>query len=475
MVPAQADVNTYFNHIKNNPNALYQFFKLMPKGGELHYHLAGGPSPEAMLSLVTKDDFCLQTDTLTITDQNSECNGVRTKGIVSKSKLYDNIVRSWSMKEFTPHNESGHDHFFNTFMKFMPIVAHYRPQLIANVLERAAAQNEHYLELMDIVDDGNSLTFGRLITNLPNYDKKRTFLLKNKEFQHNVDFTIKESEAMELQAKQELGCSSHPEQKACQIKIKFLYYVLREQPLNNFFAQALNAFEAVSRSQGNLVGVNMVQAEDGVISMRDYQQQMRIFNYLHSKYPKVHISLHAGELTSDFVTEKDLTYHIHDALFIGKAQRIGHGVDITYEPRATLEYMAKNQIPVEINLVSNSHILKISGTQHPLNYYLQHQVPVVLSTDDEGVLRTNLTKQYAQAAQAHNLDYQTLKQINRNTLTYAFIKGKSIWLQANKGEFVPACKNLDSKSCKQFIAKNEKAQLQWELEKALSAFEDKYH
>lgn len=472
--PLQADVSSYFKQIKNEPNALYHFFKLMPKGGELHYHLAGGPSPETMLALVANSDYCLHPDTLSIGEKNAECVGINTKEIQVQSALYNNIIRSWSMEGFTPGNESGHDHFFNSFMKFMPIVLNYRPQLVANIVERAAAQHEQYLEIMDIADNAFSLSFGNLITSLPTFALKRQFLLQNKEFQSNVKHTINESDRIAAQAREHLGCAAEPQKKACQVKVKFLYYVLREQPLDNLFAQALNAFEAVSRSQGNLVGVNMVQAEDGIISMRDYQQQMRVFNYLHAQYPNVHIALHAGELTADYVAEKELTYHIQDALMIGKAQRIGHGIDIKHESKETINYMAQHNIPVEINLVSNQHILNIAARKHPLNYYLAHQVPVVLSTDDEGILRTNLTQQYVKAVLEHHLEYSTLRQINRNTLTYAFIAGESIWSNAGKAERIAACQDLDSTSCRHFIATSEKAQLQWNLEKKLAAFESNY-
>ncbi len=130
----------------------------------------------------------------------------------------------------------------------------------------------------------------------------------------------------------------------------------------------------------------MVQPEDGFISLRDYHQQMMILNYLHSIYPQVHISLHAGELTPQLVTNADLKNHIHDALFIAHAQRIGHGVDILNEEINNNRYsnMRDNQVAVEINLISNRLLLDVYGAKHPLNFYLGQQVPVVLSTDDEG-------------------------------------------------------------------------------------------
>ena len=253
--------------------------------------------------------------------------------------------------------------------------------------------------------------------------------------------------------------------------------LLREQSIDKLFAQALNAFEAVSRSKDNLVGVNLVQPEDGIISLRDYHQQMLILQYFHETYPKVQISLHAGELAPEAVVPAELSDHIHDALFTGHAQRIGHGADIAYENNAenTLKYMAEHHLPVEINLISNLKILNLSGRNHPLNYYLSHQVPVVLSTDDEGVLRTDLTRQYVEAVLEHGLSYSVLKQINRNTLTYAFLPGKSIWANANTAEPIQECQDLNSNICKEFIKNNEKATLQWILEQKLISFENTFN
>jgi adenosine deaminase len=472
----QANVTSYFNQIKKDPKALYAFFKIMPKGGELHYHLAGGPYPETMLLLASKGDYCLDKKTLAINKESSHCNGVKSKDILNQPELYSQIIKDWSMKDFVPGKESGHDHFFNGFIKYMPIVFDYRPALLANVIQRAAAQQEQYLEVMDISDNAQSTRFGTLIKNTPSYGEKKKLLLANKDFQNNITNTIAESDRIIAQARQHLGCNANPQAESCKVKIKFLYYSLREQSKDNLFAQTLNAFEAVSRSKGNLVGVNLVQPEDGIISLHDYHQQMLIFQYFHQVYPNVNISLHAGELEPGPVKQEDLKYHIRDALLTGHAQRIGHGAAIAHEDKAedTLKYMAKHQLAVEVNLISNLKILNLSGYKHPLNSYLAHHVPVVLSTDDEGVLRTNLTRQYVEAVLKHGLDYEALKQINRNTLTYAFLPGKSIWADASQAKLVQECENINSDRCKKFINNNEKATLQWNLEQKLISFENKY-
>ncbi len=476
-LPLHANVHSYFQHIHNNPQKLDTFLRHMPKGGELHYHLAGGPSPEYMLALVAKKQYCIAADSLSISKGSETCTGISTQTLSPASTVFNRIIKSWSLEQFVAGKESAHDHFFNTFPKFMPLVIDFKPYLIANVLQRAAQQNELYLEILDMADDARSLQFSTLITNVPTLSEKKKTLLANKAFQENIDLTVFTAEHLEKQTKQILGCSNQPNNKGCKIEARFLYYVLREQPLDSFFAQALNAFAAVARSPKALVGVNLVQAEDAPLSLQEYNKQMQIFNYLHAQYPNVHISLHAGELTPALVTRDELKDHIYNALFIGHAQRIGHGTDIIFEQQAkkTLTYMQQQQIAVEINLISNQKILNLNPQQIPFQVYLEHHVPITLSTDDEGILRTDLTEQYVNAAQEYHLDYATLKNINRNALTYAFLPGKSIWSDAPGARLIAACRNLNSTQCQTFIAQSPKAQLQWQLEQQLATFEQQFN
>jgi adenosine deaminase len=48
-------------------------------------------------------------------------------------------------------------------------------------------------------------------------------------------------------------------------------------------------------------------------------------------------------------------------------------------------------------------------------------VPVVISTDDAGVSRINMTNEYFRAVDDQGLGYRTLKAIARNALIYSFL------------------------------------------------------
>jgi adenosine deaminase len=83
--------------------------------------------------------------------------------------------------------------------------------------------------------------------------------------------------------------------------------------------------------------------------------------------------------------------------------------------------MAREGIAVEINLTSNDVILGVKGEVHPLGLYRRHGVPFVLSTDDAGVLRSDMTAEYVRAVREQGLSYRDLKQASRNSLTYSFL------------------------------------------------------
>src|SRR6185295_3242059 len=228
-----------------------------------------------------------------------------------------------------------------------------------------------------------------------------------------------------------------------------------------------------------VVGLNLVQGEDGLASMQNFSTQMQMLNFLRPLYPQAHLTLHAGELAPGLVPPDGLTFHVRESVLTARAERIGHGVDIMHEdePYELLQEMARRNVLVEICLSSNDLILGVSGSQHPLATYLQYGVPVALSTDDEGVSRSEISREFLKAAQEQGLGYVQLKTMARNSLHYAFIAGGSLWSDSDK--FVPvapcardiAVMKLSSNACRQYIEVSEKARLQWKLEEEFSEFE----
>lgn len=473
-VTALADVNQYFSVIKKDPHALYAFLRAMPKGGELHYHLAGGAYPEVMLNLAATKPYCLDTTTDSV--MTGACpSAMASSHLATNTTLYQRYLRAWSLKDFHSDKETAETHFFAAFDKFMPIVAENEAQMLVDVVQRADAQNEQYMEILTIPDDAKSASFGALLKDKTTDAEKLAVLQKDEAFKANIQLTLTKGHEILQQTRSLLGCDENPQAKGCGVEVRFQYYILRQLPDDAFFAMAANAFEVAALSP-DFVGINLVQQEDVPAALKPYKKQMQVLNFLHQQYPQVHISLHAGELSANNVPPEDLRFHIQDAVMVGHAERIGHGVDIMHEDNADklLNYMAQKNIAVEVNLTSNAWLVNVKGAAHPLRYYMKYQVPVVLSTDDEGILRTDLTHEYVKAVKEQNLSYQDLKTMTRNVLTYSFLPGKSLWQNPRTFTPVQECISYTAVSCQKFLAANEKARLQKQLEDKLTQFEANY-
>jgi adenosine deaminase len=184
------------------------------------------------------------------------------------------------------------------------------------------------------------------------------------------------------------------------------------------------------------------------------------------------------------VPYEGLSFHIREAIDLGHAQRIGHGVDVLYEDNAAalLKQMAAQHIMVEINLTSNAGILDITSKAHPLHAYMAAHVPWALSTDDEGVSRIDLTHEYARGVDEQNLTYLDLKRSARTSLEHAFLHGESLYAAPdNFAHRKPVCAapiavaSKPSTACATFLNANEKAAAQYELEYRFIAFESSIH
>jgi adenosine deaminase len=117
--------------------------------------------------------------------------------------------------------------------------------------------------------------------------------------------------------------------------------------------------------------------------------------------------------------------------------------------------------------------------------YRQYNVPVALTTDDEGVARIDLTHEYVRAVAEFHLTYPELKDMVRTGLEHNFLPGESLWQQppasATKARAtytrpVAACvgqlgKDQPTGKCADFLKGSEKATQQFELERRFKAFE----
>jgi len=498
-----------FNTAKQSPLELNAFLKRMPKGGDLHNHLSGAVYAETFIKDAAADGLCVDPKTMSFFKPAATTRSlppqpvcgegnVRADSAFKDQRLYDALVDSFSMRSFVPSaGVSGHDQFFATFSRFGGIDKSHTGEWLDEVAARAAAQNEQYLELMVTptfshaaeigarigwpttpVDPSQSRTGDATGTTRADLSHLRDALLAAG-LRDEIAVDRKEIEDA-LDARNNLEhCGQPGASPACSVKIRILYQVIRVFPPQQVFAQTLLAFEVASQDP-HVVGLNFVAPEDAYMSMSEYHRQMLMLDYLHSVYPAVHITLHAGELAPGLVPPNGLRFHIREAIDLGHAERIGHGVDVMYEnePQSLLKEMASRHIMVEINLTSNDVILGINPPWHPLPVYRAAGVPVALSTDDEGVSRIDLTNEYTRAAMDFNLSYLDLKASARTSIEHSFLPGVSLWQKPDVfTQTVSACAGQPlgaakpTPKCLSFLQASEKATEQWQLERRFDLFE----
>ena len=482
---------------KKGEPSLRAFLLKFPKGADLHVHLSGAVYAETFIRDAADDGLCIDPVALRFvqppcSDQTVPAKHLSGNMAAANQALYDKLIDAFSMRSFVPSaGWSGHDQFFATFGRFGGLKGSHMAEWVDEVAGRAAAQNNQYLELMVTPDYAHAKQIATEIgwsaafelADPQAFAALRQLLLDKglrDEVQTDRDGVIN----TEAERRQVERCGTSQAALPCQVETRYLYQALRANPPEQVFAQLLLGFETVQASlaakDDTWVGINLVQPEDGYVSMRDYTLQMKMIGYLHSVYPTVPISLHAGELAFGLVPPEGLTFHIRQAVELAGAQRIGHGVDLMHEvrPYELLKELAQKHVMIEINLSSNEGILGVSGTNHPLPAYRAAKVPVALSTDDEGVSRIDLTNEYVRAAHDYHLSYADLKKLARTGMEHDFLSGASLW--ARPDEFtrpVSACLNQTlgsdnrTSTCQAFLRGSEKAAAQYELEHRFRAFE----
>ena len=501
--PTKAEARTgliYEANLRQGPETLRAFLSDFPKGADLHVHLSGAVYAETFIREAGEDGLCVDKTALSFAKPPCRGNLMPAKELAGDMSpadqgIYDKLIDSFSLRSFVAMPSwSGHDQFFATFGRFGALSETHHAEWVDEVANRAAAENNQYVELMDTPTFSHAAQIAHAIGwngKLAGADPQAFAQFRQALLDHGlrdevaVDRGTLQTE--ETARKTMEHCGTQQATPACRVEIRYIYQVLRGFAPEQVFAQTLLGFETVQASMNakddTWVGINLVMPEDGFVSMRDYTLQMKMVGYLHSVYPEVHISLHAGELAPELVPPEGLRFHIRQAVELGDAERIGHGVDVMYEDgaRDLLTEMAQRHVMVEINLSSNEGILGVEGDAHPFPVYRSAHVPVALSTDDEGVSRIDLTHEYVRAAIDYGLTYRDLKQLARTGMEHNFLPGASLWakpddfraaVNACKGEMLGGDK--PSEGCQEFLNGSQKATAQWELERRFTEFEAKF-
>jgi adenosine deaminase len=533
-------IDEAFQCARRDPNTLRALLLAMPKGGDLHHHLTGAIYPEVLIQLASYQSLCVDlspdasgnpkfafqtcatpaasgsASDIPLTALTADCRAcpapqpasactgsgsIPACCLCSSGTLYDGAVNALSMRGVPWGTLQAHDHFFAIFSKLGPATGN-KAALMAQLRQQASRENVLYIETMSSVprlpdgdpswkafqdlfaagDSSAGATFCNQLAAGPVEpdDNGRKVLAATDALAKRVA----EIMAGEIaDSSRLLGCASRPDAPGCEVTVRRQIETHRTYKLPIICEEALLAFAASQTDREHIVGINIVAAEDAYTARADYSKHMNLLGNLGRIYPQAGRALHAGELIEGLVPPNDLRFHIEDAVRVAGAQRIGHGVSVTYETRSgeLLKEMAAKPVAVEINLVSNAQLLGVEGAEHPLPLYVERGVPVVLATDDPGIMRTSLTEQFRLAARDYpRFRYADLRTFNRNSLEHSFLAGPSIW--EDPGVYsrpVAACRaaggGLDLDRCAKWAeGQGDKARVQALFERRLRAFEDSY-
>lgn len=444
MVPPPS-IDAYFEKIRTSRAALTAFFSQMPKGGDLHNHLTGAIYAESFLNFAIDQKLWVNLKTLALsarepadqlqrpgTGNGSSTNTdyVRIDTFCTKGDypaLKQRLIQDWSKKDFYPGLAAPDQHFFDAFGKFPNVKgwddAH---RALMQLRQRALAENVRYLEVMIW-----SCPSDFPVTSVEQYNtvlrteaaaKDTNSLYQTLQSMYN---TMQAEAAKNAQTfSDELSAMHQQGLDDSSFTMRYQLALRRESSPMDIFKALMASFKAADLNP-LIGGINFVNREDGELSMQDYYLHMLMFRFMHRKFPAVPFSLHAGELTLGLVRPEDLTWHINDAVYVAGANRIGHGVDMAYErnSRSLLQYMSRSKTAIEINLSSNEFILGVRDDAHPIQLYAENKVPIVISTDDPGVLRTNLTEQFVLLAMRYRqFRYADIRRFVLNSIEYSFIR-----------------------------------------------------
>jgi len=407
--------------VRDNHTDLRAFLRRMPKGGDLHTHLSGAVYAERFIAWAAQEHLCADPANTLLSKSKCGPGDVSAADAMHDQKLYDQLVNAFSTRSFVPTVAvpTDHDKFFEAFDKFGAASGPRFVDMILDQLRDYHSENVQYVEFM--VSFWCSDTHDKFIKAMAGQtdDAGRLAVLKANGLDECVAAKRTDLLASIEKIKSELACDPQRTRPGCGVSFRFIAQLLRNTTPDDVFLQVAVAVELI-RAEPQVVALNLVQSEDNLIARRDYTRHMEIVGYLAKD---VKVSLHAGELWLGYVPPPDLTFHIRQAIEIANARRIGHGVDLAFEHdmEGLLAEMRRRPVAVEINLSSNAIILGVHGKNHPLATYLAAGVPVVISTDDAGVSRINMTNEYFRAVTDQGLGYRTLKAIARNALIYSFL------------------------------------------------------
>jgi adenosine deaminase/aminodeoxyfutalosine deaminase len=224
--------------------------------------------------------------------------------------------------------------------------------------------------------------------------------------QENVRYAeLNLSAGVILWKKQDLAAIDEAVRKAAEgapVEVRWIWDAVRQWPVEEAMRVAGMAAERIGCGVvGFGLGGDEARGPAGKFA--------EVFRFARSR--GLRLAPHAGEIAGP--------ESIRAALALG-AERIGHGIAAARDPELLAE-LAGRDIPLEICLTSNALLGAVPAlAEHPVRRIFDAGVPVTLNTDDPGLFRTTLTREYELARDVFGFSPTELAQVAANGFRYAF-------------------------------------------------------
>ncbi len=460
---------------KMTTGELTAFLRAFPKGGELHNHLGGSTPAESLMAWAVEDGLCVDPAELAIR-LSCAADGAQPAGaFVADEARRSALIDSLTVRRPGFRERSGHDQFFTAFSRrgTTPL---RNGDALADVMDGLARQNTFYSELMVTPLPARVRGLGAQVGWKGDAAATRG-ALSAAGLEALVPTVSAFTDGMEARARAVLNCGTPQAAPGCQVTVRYLSQAIRQGPPEQTMAQ-LQLGVATVAADKRWVGLQLVAPEDSPDAVKYYDVHMQIVAELTDRGRKTPVALHAGEVNFKVVAPDQMRDHVAKAVRVAGARRIGHGIGLPAEDgaEALAAEMAAEGILIEVNPISNLAILEVEPQDHPYAWFRQRGIPVSLSTDDSGILRSDLSADY-QLAVRTGATYADLKTAARNGIAFSFLSGEGLWQDPNVyRKPAKACSGQigaaePKGACAALIAGSDKAREQWRHERLLKAFE----
>lgn len=460
-----------FEKLKSKKGADFtRFLSTFPKGGNIHCHLQGEAEFESLVNIAKKYNLWLNCKTFSfmtekkakqqndaeakkeaedksvakvLSSPKKESEKVRIPakdlGNLSHVRIEQTLRKRMNMSGCEENSMESLDHFHNAFevsnsiMKSVlelgvPLSELMREMLLP-ILKDALKQGIQDIEMMCELLPTNELPkgFEELVTG-GNYQAALDLLKSSGWLKAYVESQIKEVKALNKLLSNDMGFDITCPKSPINLRLQVEVWRIIKNP--DFFAQVAGGMALNIAYPDEVVAFNVDGPEHSLAAIENFDFMKKVIPFLDNAFEKkANIIIHAGEASTHnslFMSTGSLRNHIKDSVLAG-ANRIGHGTSVALEDSDIFKIMRDRRVAVEILLTSNQRMLGEDPETHAIHTYLEQNVPVVLGTDDRGILGNPPYSEFMKAIDACKLSYQKTKEIARNSVEYLSARGESIF------------------------------------------------